>query len=211
MSDMIFRRALPIAGLALVLATSGCSFLHTDRTNYQNSHETKPLEVPPDLDSPPSASELTIPGSGAGAAPRTAPVATSSNDVPPSDTPTSSTPRPAPGTYVGTETTLVLPDEAGSAWKRVALALERSGVMSVAGRDEAAGTVTLKQDTVTKEGGFFKRMIGRGGTKTESVTRVVRISAEGAGSRVRVEDESGRAIEDESAREIIAAIKQRLG
>jgi len=211
MSDMIFRRALPIASLALVLVTSGCSFLHADRTGYQSSRETKPLEVPPDLDSPPATSELTIPGSGAGAAPRSAPASTSGRDVPPSDTPTASTPRPAKGTYVGTETALVLPDESASAWKRVALALERSGVMAVVGRDEAAGTVTLKQDTVTKEGGFFKRMIGRGGTKTESVTRVVRISAEGAGSRVQVEDESGRAIEDESAREIIAAIKQRLG
>ena len=209
MSDIIIRRALPIASLALVLATSGCAFLHADRTNYQNSRETKPLEVPPGLDSPSTSSELTIPGTGTAAAERHA--TSAANPVPPTDTPATSTPRPAPGTYVGTETTLALPDEVGSAWKRVALALERSGVMSVVGRDEAAGTVTLKQDTVTKEGGFFKRMIGRGGTKTESVTRVVHISAEGAGSRVRIEDESGRAIEDESAREIIAAIKQRLG
>jgi uncharacterized lipoprotein len=205
MSQIILRRALTIAAVSLALATSGCGFMRADRTGYQSSRETRPLEVPPDLDSPPTGSELTIPGSGTAAAARPATATPPPSAAPQSD---GATARPA---YVGTETSLLLSDESSSAWKRVALALERAGVMTVVGRDESAGTVTLKQDTVKKEGGFIKRMFGRDGTKTDSVTRVVRISAEGAGSRVEVQDESGRRIEDESAREIIAAIKQRLG
>lgn len=207
MSATNLRRVLPIAGLAVMLATTGCNWLRGDRTDYQRAKETRPLEVPPGLDTPSGTAELTIPGSAKGTS-TSAPV----NATPPSaGALPASAPKAAPQTYVGTETSLVLSDEIGSAFKRVSLALERSGVMTVVSKDESAGTVTLKQETVTREGGFFKRITGRSGTKTESVTRIVRIVPEGAGSRVKVQDDAGHDIEDESARQIIAAVKQRLG
>jgi uncharacterized lipoprotein len=206
MSTTNFRRLLPLAALALTCALGACSWLRADRTGYQQSRETRPLEVPPDLDSPATATELTIPGSGTATARSTGSTASA---APPSVPPSSGT--QAPSSYVGTETTLVLTDEASSAWRRVAIALERSGVMTVVAKDEAAGSVTLKREMVKTEGGWFRKMIGQANTKPESVTRVVRVVAEGAGSRVHVEDEAGRTVEDESARQIIAAVKQRLG
>lgn len=212
MSVTLIRRALPVALAAALLALGGCSWLRADRTEYKGTRETRPLEVPPDLDAPPSATELTIPSTGSASR---APVATATppsvNSAPPAEPSGAATPRPAPSSFVGTETSLALSDEIGSAWKRVSLALERSGVMPIVAKDEAAGTITLKQETVKREGGWFRKLIGTANTKTDTVTRVVHIVAEGAGTRVKVEDESGRAIEDESARQIIAAVKQRLG
>jgi uncharacterized lipoprotein len=202
------HRVLTLALLAAITMTTGCNWLRADRTNYQGAKETRPLEVPPGLDTPSSKSELTIPTPAKSASSTAAIDAT-----PPSGSVSApaSAPTPVAQTYVGTETTLLLGDEIGSAFRRVSLALERSGVMTVVSKDESAGTVTLKQDTVTREGGFFKKITGRAGTKTESVTRVVRMAPEGAGTRVKVQDEAGRDIEDESARQIIAAVKQRLG
>ena len=50
---------LAVASLLL----GGCSWFsrNKDRTEYQGAAQTRPLEVPPDLDSPAGSSTLTIP------------------------------------------------------------------------------------------------------------------------------------------------------
>ena len=63
-----------VAALAIVLASSGCSWLR-NKTHYQDSKEANPLEVPPDLDAPntsaatamPAVSSTSLPTSVAGA------------------------------------------------------------------------------------------------------------------------------------------------
>lgn len=51
---------LGVAALAIVLASSGCGWLR-NKTDYQSSRETNPLEVPPDLDRPDTSSATAMP------------------------------------------------------------------------------------------------------------------------------------------------------
>jgi hypothetical protein len=69
----------------------------------------------------------------------------------------------------------------------------------------------VKATVTERGGGFLSRMVGRDKVTVEEATRVVRIVADGEGSVIRVEDESGATVEDAAARKLIAAIKQRLG
>jgi hypothetical protein len=87
-------------------------------------------------------------------------------------------------------------------------------VAELTARDEAAATYTVSGTSTLErraEGGFFKRLFTRDEATTAQVTRVVRIVADGSGSVVRVEDEQGQPADDELARRVIEAIRQRLG
>ncbi len=198
----------PVVTIALAVAvglTGGCGIFGRDkRPEYEGSQETRPLEVPPDLDAPSTASALTIPepGTETGSAYASAPAETA---------PVPSIPPPP---VAGRESTLRVSDSVAGTWKRVGLALERSNVGEVVSSDEASGTFTLSgTSTVTRpEGSWFKRMIGPNEkTSTEAVTRVVRVMADGSGSEIRVESEDGKPADDEFSRRVIAALKQRLG
>ncbi len=186
-------RLLAAAVLASLLG--GCSMFGV-RSDYQQAQETRPLEIPPGLDTPTTSTTMLVPAVEGGSAPIDA------GTVPAQIVP-------------GEDSTLALADSAAGAWRRVGLALERSGVAEITARDEGAGTFTLSgtsRETRPAEGGFIKRMFS-GGDKVEetAVTRVVRISAEGSGSVVRVEDEQGQPVADDLARRVIAALRQRLG
>ena len=61
----ISGRGLVVAVVAVaVLATSGCSWLR-GKTGYELSPESRPLEIPPDLDTPSRDGALSIPGAAA--------------------------------------------------------------------------------------------------------------------------------------------------
>ena len=202
MSKAVIVRALVLA-VSLVLA--GCGMFGGKKEQaYKGSAEGRPLEVPPDLDTPSTSRSLSIPvtadavGTEGAADPDAA-------AAPPVDA--------APGASIqpGDESALTVTDGVAGTWRRVGLALERSGVGEIVSRDESAGTYTVKSTVTEKEGGFFSRMIGRDKVSVEEATRVVRVVADGSGSRIQVEDESGSTVEDAAARKLIAAIKQRLG
>lgn len=184
-----------VAILAIVLG--GCSMFGV-RSDYEQARETRPLEIPPELDAPAQSGTMRVPEvAGAPSALASAP---------------SGVPSAIPA---GEATSLAIADGVAGAWRRVGLALERSGVATVGARDESAGTYTVSGTTTiakAAEGGFLKRLFSRdeAGSPVE-VTRVVRIVADGAGSVVRVEDEQGQAADDEFARRVIEAIRQRLG
>lgn len=185
------------AAAILAVLLGGCSMFGV-RSDYEQARETRPLEIPPELDAPAQSGTMRVPDvAGAPSAPATAPTAV------PSAIP------------VGEATSLAIADGVAGAWRRVGLALERSGVATVGARDESAATYTVSGTaTIAKapEGGFIKRLFSRdeAGSPVE-VTRVVRIVADGAGSVVRVEDEQGQAADDEFARRVLEAIRQRLG
>jgi len=66
---MSMFRASRTAALALlavaVLGTAGCHWFHRgDVDTYRNSPESRPLEVPPDLDRPDTSSAMAIPSTG---------------------------------------------------------------------------------------------------------------------------------------------------
>jgi len=194
-----------LVALTLVATLPACSWFRADRSGYLNAKEVAPLEVPPGLDAPSRSNELVVPP-----APASGRVGVEVSPQPPSGD-AAPVVQSGKSSYTGTETSLLVADEPAGAFRRVQLALDRSGVMTIASKDEEKGTITLKRDTVKREGGWIRRMLGRTSTKTESITRVVHLVPEGTGVRVQVEDEGGREILDETAREIIAALRARLG
>jgi uncharacterized lipoprotein len=196
MSQFVVR--LVVIGAAAVLL-GGCS-LFGGRSSYDEAQETRPLEIPPGLDAPAANATMSVPR--VDGAP--APVASSSSN--------SSVPQ---SISAGADSSLTLGDSVAGAWRRVGLALERSGVGELVSRDETAATFTLTGTSMQQaepEGGFFKRMFSSDPPQTSTtVTRVVRIVADGSGSVVRMEDADGASTDDEFSRRVIAAIRQRLG
>jgi uncharacterized lipoprotein len=186
------RLALAIALASLLPACS----MFGGKSDYQEARETRPLEVPPELDAPATNAAMTVPAV-AGSASATAP---------------STSPRPI---EAGPDARIAVVDSVAGAWKRVGLALERSGVAELVARDEASATYTVRGTTVITqraEGGFIRRMFSGGDKeRSETVTRVVRVVADGTGSVVQVEDEQGAATDDELSRRLVEAIRQRLG
>jgi uncharacterized lipoprotein len=192
--------------VALVLAAAllgGCG-LFGSRTDYSDSREGRPLEVPPDLDAPSTANALTIPQASASGTPATASPAPLTSELATSP----------PPVVAGDDATVAVSDSVAATWRRIGLALERSGVAEITARDDVAGTYTVAGTTsITRraEGNFITRMFRSDSVESENVVRVVRVVADGAGSVVRVEDEQGTPVDDDLARRLIAAIKQRLG
>ena len=197
---------------------AGCGFFnrHFQKKNdeYKTSVQERPLEVPPDLDKPNTASALVIPAPG-GAAPATpadasAPAATTAAPA------TSSAPPAAVSTAPGVTLSadgLQIADAVDNAWNRVGLALERSGAATVLARDEAGRSFDVQTTgQTTSKPGWFKRTITLGMAKSKTTAQVrlkVRVNADGTGSKVTVEGANDEASQD-AARALLATLKQRL-
>jgi uncharacterized lipoprotein len=63
-SPIARRLAAPLAALALVAFVSGCSIFGRKDDLYTQSAESRPLEVPPDLDRPAADRAMALPASG---------------------------------------------------------------------------------------------------------------------------------------------------
>lgn len=94
------RRALSATLLVAIVSSAGCSWFR-GRSGYESSPESRPLEVPPDLNTPTVDSSMQVPAA-AGAA----------------------SPAARPRSPV-TSQSFVIADSLDSAWRRVGLALER--------------------------------------------------------------------------------------
>jgi len=202
--------------VALTSLLGGCGFIHRhfDRKDdgYKKSVNERPLEVPPDLDTPNSSGALVVPtpGAGAGSAAAVAsatPPGTDAAGAPPAVA------APAGAVAIGGDS-IVVADNVENTWSRVGLALERSGAAKILGRDQASGTYTVQTtgQTTTKPG-WFKRAITlgmAGGKTTAQVQLTVRVSAEGStGCRVDIEGATDEASQD-AARALLATLRQRL-
>jgi uncharacterized lipoprotein len=204
---------MSLLALALVAPLAGCSFFHRDKGDaYRQSAQERPLEVPPDLDTPNSSSALVIPPAPGAATASSSPDAM----VPPAAAPADVAPPPAvagvPGVSLSGEGLLVT-DTPASTWKRVGLALERSGAATITARDESGATYTVNTTgQTTTRPGWFKRAItlGRASNKvTARVQLTVRVSAEGGGSRVAIEGASDEASRD-AAQALLRTLRERL-
>jgi uncharacterized lipoprotein len=204
--------------LALTSLLSGCGFIHRhfDRKDdsYKKSVNERPLEVPPDLDTPNSSGALVVPAAGSGGA-STAPAAVS--EAPATAAPTTSGAPPAVAAPAGAVAiggdSLGVADSVESTWSRVGLALERSGAAKILGRDEANRTYTVQTTgQTTAKPGWFKRVVTlgmAGGKTTAQVQLTVRVSADGNTSKVGVEGATDEASQD-AARALLATLRQRL-
>jgi uncharacterized lipoprotein len=205
--------------LAVLVSASllgGCGFLHRhfERKNdeYKTAVESRPLEVPPDLDTPNSAGALTIPAASARAA-------TPASNAAPASAGVDAGAAAPPPVVAGTPGALLsgnglsVSDAVANTWSRVGLALERSGAATIVNRDESGYTYAVETTgTTTTKPGWFKRAItlGRAGNKTTArVQLTVRVAAEGAGSRVSVEGADDEASRD-AARALLQTLRERL-
>ena len=198
----------------LIVATallSGCGWFHRDRVDYyKGTQETRPLEVPPDLDAPPATKELVVPGS-AGAPARAGGASASVGSAPPSGA-------------VSGSTDLHIADAVDNAYQRVGLALDRAQLGKVASKDDAAhsyaydfdGTITTKPAAV-QEHHWYSRILhpfGGGGDKaeTQSVKASLRVNVtdDAGGSRVSVIPASGDKSGEAAAQRVIAVLRERL-
>lgn len=203
--------ALP-AALAVASLLGGCGFMHRHLdhkdVDYRKAAQERPLEVPPDLDTPSSSGALVVP-TIAPAPARSGASAASSAATPTALPPSGSI---APGVQLGGDG-LRIADSVESAWTRVGLALERSGAATIVERDEAGRAYSVETTgQTTQEAGWFKRAItlGHAGNKiTAKVKLTVRVSADGSGSKVAVEGASDEASKD-AARSLLATLRQRL-
>ena len=63
-SPQAFRFAAPLSAIVLVAAVSGCSMFGEKDELYTQSTESRPLEVPPDLDRPSADRAMSLPAAG---------------------------------------------------------------------------------------------------------------------------------------------------
>lgn len=203
---------------AIVAASllSGCGFLrrHSERKNneYKQAVESRPLEVPPGLDMPSGSGALTIPAGGTTAVPAAGAAASSTDTPPAAGSASVAGASGAPGVSLGGDG-LRVADSVESTWSRVGLALDRSGAATVLNRDEAGRTYTVQTTGQTSvKPGWFKRAITLGMASKKTTAQVqltVRVSADGAASKVGVEGANDEASRD-AARALLATLRERL-
>lgn len=152
------RRAITLGLIALLLSTAGCS-LWRGRSGYENSPESRPLEIPPDLDTPAADPSMQIPAVA------------------------------ATGATASTGRSFVVADAADNTWRRLGLALERIDGVTIDSRAEL-----LSVYNVTFQGSSF----------------LVKVAAEGEGSRVSTVDAEGQALTSGAAGLLLSRLEERL-
>jgi uncharacterized lipoprotein len=206
---IILVRSTLIAAISIALL-GGCSMFHRhDNNYYSKAQETKPLEVPPDLETPSTSNELTVPAAGSASAASSTSATTSS-----------APPQVSPG-----GDSLHVADSVGHAWTRVGLALERAQVGTISERNETAHSYTLdvaglkaSAPAAPAEHHWYSRIMhpfGGGSSASGSATAVsghltVTVTPDGDGARVEVSGTSGDSSAAEAARRVLGALRERL-
>jgi uncharacterized lipoprotein len=208
---IVLVRTIVFAAVSAALL-AGCGMFHHKDNYYSKAQETKPLEVPPDLDAPPASNELTVPAAGAPSATTSASASSTAGGATP--------PQMSPG-----GDSLHVADSVGHAWTRVGLALERAQLGTISERNETAHSYTLDVEglkaaapAAPAEHHWYSRIMhpfGGGGSASTSATAVsghltVTVSADGDGARVDVSGASGDANAAEAARRVLNALRERL-
>ncbi len=145
-------RHLVIGVLAVALvATSGCGWFRHKKDPYKTAPENRPLEVPPDLDTPNTDPSMQIPVMASQSAGRPAPAA-------------------APPAVASGAGQFELGASIDSAWRRVGQALEGMDGVTVGSRSEALGTVEVTYQAQT----FLVRL-----RANDSATTISAVSPDG--------------------------------
>ncbi|HET8940497.1 MAG TPA: hypothetical protein VFN13_00720 [Rudaea sp.] len=208
------NRILPVRSIVLIalaaLAVGGCSMFHQRDNYYSKASETRPLEVPPDLDTPATTDALVVPEVGAS-----------------DSSGASGAVGSAPPAVVLGNAKLHVSDTVENTWKRVGLALERANVGKIDARDETAHTYTLAVSGLramptaqpAAEHHWYSRILHPfgGGKQAQSAnsspvsgTLNVTISADGDGAQVDVQGAAGTD-SSEAARRVLQVLRDRMG
>jgi uncharacterized lipoprotein len=194
---------------------TGCNFVHRhfgkkDDIQYRKAVEGRPLEVPPDLDTPNNSKALVVPSASAAASTASAPATADTGS-----TAAVATTPPAAVTPAGTALVdeLHVADSVDNVWSRVGLALDRAGTATIQSRNEGDHSYVVQTTGKTSTNpGWFKKAItlGRAGKKeTAQVALTVRVSADDTGSKVSIEGADDEASKD-AARTLLETLRQRL-
>lgn len=200
---ILVRWSVPALFVATALL-SGCSWFHRDRVEYyKGAKETRPLEVPPDLDAPATSKSLVVPGATPAAA-------------------SASATAPAAATVAVDATELHVADTVDSTWQRVGLALERSQLGKVTSKDDASRSYAFEFNgpvdasaTPAPEHHWYSRVLhpfGGGKPQTHSVTSAlhVNVSEDNGGARVSVGGNADDKAAAAAAHRLLEALRERL-
>lgn len=182
--------------LGLVLALqSGCSWVNRPIV-YEDARETAPLQVPKDLLAPAANPALQIPAVEGAAPSVDATPPTMGNNVAVSN---ASLPR-------ATNTVLTSADDADSTWRRVGVAIDRSGCCQVLGKSEAELSYQVALNGAASKPGFFRRMFGA----RDNSAMTLKVAAAETGSQVSVVDADGGLRSDDAAMTVLGVVEARL-
>ena len=195
----------------------GCSWFHHRNDYYAKAAEARPLDVPPDLDTPVTSNELIVPSASASSA-----TASSTSIAPPAANVA------AGGSAIGSSTTLTgdglhVADSPEHTWQRVGLALERAQVGTISARDESSRSYTVEvaglgePAPAAEEHHWYTRVLhpfSGGGSKTKSQPvsghLTVRVSEDKSGAKVNVEGDSSDSATATAARRVLEVLRERL-
>lgn len=179
---MSFSR-IAIASLVLVgvVAASGCGWLRKENKLYAQSPDSRPLEVPPDLDLPRTGGAMAIPSANAAAAASAAVPAAEVAPVAPA-----APVAPVAGTGVGF-------NAAGT--RDEVFAKVDSALAAIDGVEVASRAALLGVFDVNFQGSNF----------------LVRVSAADAGANVAAVDPRGMPASGDAPTQLIAALKAAIG
>ena len=150
-----------LAAICAATVLSACSAFKGHPDYYKGATEGRPLEVPPDLDSPPSANELVVPPAGAGAGAAAAAASAPASAAAPATAP------PAGAMVASGGNELHRAENVQDTWEKVGSALQRSDLGKLSHRDEPGHTFTFDFDAPMEkpsEGVMdsFKHILGFG-------------------------------------------------
>ena len=206
--------------LSLLLASTllgGCSWFHHRDDYYSKAAETRPLVVPPDLDTPVGSNELVVPAAG---------TASSTAGVPATAPPGGGAAVSSASSTVASGAGLRVADSLEHTWQRVGLALERAQVGTISSRDAAAHSYSVEVAGLTaavapapaEEHHWYSRILhpfGGGSSSAKTSAPVsgsvnVKVSADGDAAHVEVEGAANDATSSEAARRVLAVLRDRL-
>lgn len=194
--------------LAAVTLLSGCSWFHRDTVEYyKKAQESRPLEVPPDLDTPVTTKELVVPGTATPAAPaRAAPASAAA------------APTAAPPSSITAEgDALHVADSVDNTFQRVGLALDRAQIGTISSRDAAAhsyafdfnGSVETTPAAPAEHHWYSRILHPFGGDKAKTQTTKsalrINVSEDGTGARVGVSGDNNAAVQ-----RVLQVLRERL-
>jgi len=198
----------------------GCNWFHHRNDYYTKAAETRPLDVPPDLDTPVTSNELIVPAASASATSATTSATASSTGVAP---PSGSIAASASSSTTLTGDGLHVADSPEHTWQRVGLALERAQVGTISARDESSRSYTVEvaglgeAAPAAEEHHWYTRVLhpfGGGGNKAKaqpvSGHLTVRVSEDKSGAKVNVEGDSSDSATATAARRVMEVLRERL-
>ncbi|MCE7929898.1 MAG: hypothetical protein DYH17_00775 [Xanthomonadales bacterium PRO6] len=174
----------------------GCSLINRPIL-YEDARETPPLRVPSGLIAPAPNPALQIPAvEGTASAVGLAPPALGSAVA-----------VARGGLPRATNAVLTVADEVDSVWRRVGIALGRSGCCRVLGKDHEGLRYEVELVAALPRPGFFRRLFGA----DEPVsTMTVQVAATETGAIVSVVDADGGTRRDDGALSVLGAVEARL-